>query len=451
MVLALIGSIGDGAWTGPVWRPALAKRGVFLLQRLVACSHAGVRVRALGQHRAGEMRLFRFLHNERVTPEEMVRTARARTLAGVKGRHILAIQDTTSLRDHSNTSRCSLHLHPTIAVDAVDGTLLGVLDAQFLSRSGGQRATTGKRAFEHKQSRRWLDATLASEAVAEAGAISVTMVSDREGDIYEAFALRPAQVEQIVRVQQDRRLADGTLLSGCLDGVPELGRETVALPAGPGRAARTAVLALRACPVRIKGPKRPRTAGSVARPAEVALWLVEAREIDPPEQVEPAHWQLLTTLGVADLAAARHVTHCYRQRWTIEQLFRTMKTKGFDIEASQVEDGGPFENLAAATLIAAVEVLQMVRERDGAAGRPMTDVFEPTTQPAMDAICASLEGKTAKQKNPYPPHSLAWATWICARLGGWTGYYGKPGPITIRNGLLQLRTLLHGWTLRGLV
>ena len=27
------------------------------------------------------------------------------------------------------------------------------------------------------------------------------------------------------------------------------------------------------------------------------------------------------------------ITGFYRQRWTIEQVFRVMKTKGFDIEA----------------------------------------------------------------------------------------------------------------------
>ncbi len=450
MSLVSVRSISDGDWIGPVRRPAPAKRGAFLLERLVAGSRGGVRIRALGEHRAGEMRLFRFLHNRRVTPGEMVRTARARTVARVKGRHVLAIQDTTSLRDESNTSRRSLHLHPTIAVDATDGSLLGLVDAQFLIRTGGQRATKGKRPFAQKESRRWLDATIGSAGMAEAGAACVTVVADREGDIYETFALRPPEVELIIRAQQDRALDDGTLLSRSLNGVPELGRETIELPAGPGRRARQAVLALRARPVKIKGPKRPRAAGSAASPSEVALWFVEAREIDPPDGTEPAHWLLLTTHPVPNLAAARRVTGCYRQRWTIEQLFRTMKTKGFDIEASQVEDGGPFENLAAATLIAAIEVLQMVRERDGAAKRPLTDVFDPTTQPALGAICASLEGKTAKQKNPHPPHSLAWATWICARLGGWTGYYGKPGPITIHNGLLRLQTMLHGWTLRGL-
>jgi hypothetical protein len=417
------------------------------LRRLVARCGRGVQLRALGIDRAGEVQLGRFLHNERVTPAEMVETARARTLTRVKGRHVLAIQDTTSLRDDGDQR--SLHLHPTLAVDALNGGLLGLVDATFLQREGGKRATKSTRSFEAKESRRWVDATLASAALAHAGAACVTVVADREGDIYEEFALRPAEVELVIRAQQDRRLADGTLLSRCLDDVDVFGHETVELPAGPLRKARRAVLALRARPVRIKAPKRTGAAGAAALPDEVALWFVEAREVDPPEGVKPAHWLLLTTHAAPNLAAARLITGFYRQRWTIEQLFRTMKTKGFDIEASRVEDGGPFENLAAATLIAAVRVLQMVRERDGAAKQPLADAFDPADQPAMAAVCADLEGKTERQKNPHPPDSLAWAAWICARLGGWNAYYGKPGPITIYNGLIQLQTLLYGWSLRN--
>jgi hypothetical protein len=446
MRMRAIGSVGHGrrAWT--VWRSPAAKRGAFLLWRLVARCGRGVQLSALGIDRAGEVQLGRFVHNERVTPAEMVETARARTLARVQGRHVLAIQDTTSLRDDGDQH--SLHLHPTIAVDALNGSLLGLVDAIFLKRTGGKRATQSTRGFEAKESRRWLDATLASAELAHAGAACVTVVADREGDIYEEFALRPPEVELVVRVQQDRRLADGTLLSRCLDDVEALGRETIELPGGPSRKARRAALELRARPVRIKAPKRTRAAGAPATPSEAAVWLVEAREVDPPKGVKPAHWLLLTTHAVPNLAAARLITGFYRQRWTIEQLFKTMKTKGFDIEASRVEDGGPFENLAAATLIAAVRVLQMARERDGAAKQPLADAFDPADQPAMAAICADLEGKTERQKNPHPPDSLAWATWICARLGGWNAYYGKPGPVTIYNGLIQLSALVYGWSLR---
>jgi hypothetical protein len=126
-----------------------------------------------------------------------------------------------------------------------------------------------------------------------------------------------------------------------------------------------------------------------------------------------------------------------------------MKTKGFDIEAVRVDDGAPFENLAAATLIAAIQVLQLMRERDGAAGRPLEDTFDATDQPALEAVCATLEGKTDKQKNPHPKGTLAYAAWVCARLGGWTGYYGKPGPVVMLQGMLRFQAINRGWTLRG--
>jgi len=128
-----------------------------LLARLVTVGQAGVRVRCLGGNRAGEVRIGRFLRNRRVTPQEMMATARAHTAGLVKGRHVLAIQDTTSLRDDGDQR--SLHLHPMIAVDAADGTLLGLVHATFLRRTGGSRAQRNNRRFEAKESRRWLDAT----------------------------------------------------------------------------------------------------------------------------------------------------------------------------------------------------------------------------------------------------------------------------------------------------
>jgi hypothetical protein len=128
-----------------------------------------------------------------------------------------------------------------------------------------------------------------------------------------------------------------------------------------------------------------------------------------------------------------------------------MKTRGFDIEAVRIAELAPFENLATATLIAAIQVLQLVRDRDGTARRPMQDVLDTADQPALEAVCADLEGKTARQKNPHPKGSLAYATWVCARLGGWTGYYGKPGPVVILNGLQRLKAILDGWKLRHIV
>ena len=71
--------------------------------------------------------------------------------------------------------------------------------------------------------------------------------------------------------------------------------------------------------------------------------------------------------------------------------------------------------------------------------RLITDAFEPQDDALLAAYCAKLEGKIARQKSPHPRGSLAYALWVCARLGGWTGYYGKPGPIVILNGWQQFQ------------
>jgi hypothetical protein len=92
--------------------------------------------------------------------------------------------------------------------------------------------------------------------------------------------------------------------------------------------------------------------------------------------------------------------------------------------------------------------MQLVAEREGQAKRPLSDVFDPDDQPALKRVCQSLEGKTAKQKNPHPIGSLAYAAWVFARLGGWTGYYGKPGPIVMLRGLTEFHSIKHGWNLR---
>ena len=222
---------------------------------------------------------------------------------------------------------------------------------------------------------------------------------------------------------------------------------TVELPAAPGRKARKAELSVKFGPVEIMRPKHRKASGGL--PKTIAATLVVGREINPPEGEEPALWLLLTTHQVNDIADARRIIGFYRLRWTIEQLFRTMKTKGFDVEALRQEEGGPLERLVTAVLIAAVKVMQLVAEREGKAQRPLAHVFDPDDLPALERVCQSLEGKTQKQKNPYPKGSLAYAAWVFARLGGWTGYYGKPGPIVMLRGLTQFHAIKHGWSLRN--
>jgi hypothetical protein len=143
----------------------------------VEVGQRGVSVRSLGGDRAGEMGFTRFLQNPRVTRDEIVETACARTKERVRGLHVLAIQDTTSVRDRGDGR--TMQAHPTIAVDAETGAPLGLVHADFFVCTGGKRADYKQRAFEEKASRRWLDGAKAAAPLRMAGALCVTVVGSR--------------------------------------------------------------------------------------------------------------------------------------------------------------------------------------------------------------------------------------------------------------------------------
>jgi hypothetical protein len=92
-----------------------------------------------------------------------------------------------------------------------------------------------------------------------------------------------------------------------------------------------------------------------------------------------------------------------------------------------------------------------VLARGGTTGQPVTDAVAPADLPALREINNTLQGRTAKLRNPYDPGLLAWAAWIVARLGGWSGYtspgYKPPGPKTMHHGLIRLDQILVGWHL----
>ncbi len=409
--------------------------------RLVESGGRRVRIRRLGGDRAGEIRLTRLLRNAAVTPQAMIAEAASRTGARCAGLHVLAIQDTTVVRSEGGGG---LYLHPTLAVDAASGAILGLTHAEFLSRTQGRKADRRKTPIAEKESRRWLDAADRSAEVCSAAA-RLTMIGDRENDIFPAFALRPAGTDLLVRAAHDRALEDGGKLFAHIDGLPVAGRAELDLPAKPGRKARRAQVAVRFATAALA---RPRNGLREGLPASLAMTVVDVREEAPPPGESPVHWRLLTTHAVTDAAEAFAIADLYRRRWAIEQLFRTLKTQGFDIEGLLVEDETPVRNLVMATLIAAATIQQLVHARDGLTEpgplRPITDAFEPEDQPLLEAFCARLEGKTQRQKNPHPKGSLAYGAWVCARLGGWTGYYGKPGPIVMLEGWLYFQAAKHG-------
>ena len=121
-----------------------------------------------------------------------------------------------------------------------------------------------------------------------------------------------------------------------------------------------------------------------------------------------------------------------------------MKKDGLCLEETQIKEAERLFKIAAIALIAATRTIQLVDARDGST-RPATDVADEAQIAAAEIIGPTLEGKTERQKNPHPPHSLAWMAWIIARLGGWNCYYKPPGPKTMRAGWAQFETMAAGF------
>ena len=91
--------------------------------------------------------------------------------------------------------------------------------------------------------------------------------------------------------------------------------------------------------------------------------------------------------------------------------------------------------------------------RHGNTEQSLADALDPAHEPALMALNEKLEGRTKKLKNPHPQGSLAWLSWIVARVGGWSGYtsrgYKPAGPKTIARGLARLEGIIGGWALHS--
>lgn len=435
----------------------LDKRGDWLVDRIVA-THSLV-LKTVGGDRAGEAAINRYLGHDDVGPDAILAPHIARTRAAVQGRRVVVPQDTTEINFAGRARRRKdlgpggdgaspgFFIHPQIVVDAETEAVLGIAGATIWTRQPDKVDDRRARTLEEKESRRWLDGAAAA-ASALVGASSIVVVGDRESDIYTHFAGKPDAVDLIVRAAQDRALADGASLKSVANGWTALACAKVAVAAKPAgakggpQAARTAHVEVRAGTINLLRPKG-RTANRGDR-ERLALGLVVVSEINPPAGAEPLMWRLLTTLPVTAAAGALDVVRLYRLRWRIEEVFRILKKDGLDLEASQVTEAARLFNLAANGLAASVRIMQLVDARDGSA-RPATDVIGTDQIAPVAAIGAELEGKTARQQNPWAEGTLAWLAWIVARLGGWNCYYRPPGPKTMANGWRRLAERLAGF------
>jgi hypothetical protein len=408
--------------------------------------------------RALEVRFNRFLGNDKVTTERIIDSWSESTVAAVAGRHVLAIQDTSEI--HFNTTpqrrrglgeigKGNSHgvlLHPMLAVDADNGTCLGLLSGEVWTREGRRTVSHDLRELSDKESQRWISTAVAAKSLL-ADAAMVTVLGDRESDIFAFYASAAEQHYHVItRSMHDRKLADSAGLYAASNTMAAVDRRTILLPARAQRPARLAHLELRFGAIQLA---RPQAKSLRHLPESLPLVVVEVREVNAGPGVEPLHWQLLTSHRVANVEDAWRIVEWYKQRWIIEQFFRVLKTQGFKLEDSQIGTADRLLKLVAIAAKAAVITIQLLQARDGGQ-QPVHIAFNASEVAALTALNQQLEARSKRLKNPHPTDSLAWAAWTIGRLGGWDGYPSSrpPGPITFKNGLEYFHAVAVGWSLR---
>lgn len=428
----------------------------------------------LGENIAEEAQYRRFIHNRKITPDRILSHYWRSSSLEMKDKHLLVVSDTSTLSFAKRADRERLgalggshkkegyDIHPSIFLDAQNGGCYGLGGIDFFEDEHietpeqkkaqlDRREQVWKMPLEDKESYKWISSP--RKAIENnAGAARYTLVGDRESDSYTVIYRTEEQGHGYVyRSSQDRKLyqhPEGKKLYEQLQQWPVEDLYSVDVSATKERTAHTAQLALKFGHVRIQ---RPRSSRIKDLPLFIPMYVVQAREI--PDSVigeeKPVNWVLLTSHPVHTKQEAHQIIQWYCWRWTIEQAFRTAKTKGLDIESSEVKTAHGLRNLTTLALIAALQVMLLVQARQGNTDQVIQQAFLEHELPCLMALNRKLEGNTQKSKNPYHPKELAYATWIIARLGGWKGYQKKkpPGPITIINGLTRFYDILRGYYL----
>lgn len=390
--------------------------------------------------------------------------------------HLICIQDTTEYNYNHHAGRLNkdergvvgnntdrgFFAHVMLCFDASTSLPVGISSVHQWNRAPEESKRKPANAYkelpiEDKESFRWIEAAETTKSLL-GNAKHLTFVSDRESDIYQLWCRIPDdKTDVIIRARTDRKLADSSsTVFGMLDKQSIVGNYQIELrnDSRKGRRSRKVKLNVKYAECQILKPPRAKST-SVKDPDTITLYVVEAREDEQticPDDT-PVHWVLYTTRQINSFEQALQVIQDYSFRWQIEQFFRITKKQSIDLESSQLERDAGLMKLSIFGFAIALKILQLNLARDGMPNDKASKCFTPEEIQLLDAIAPTIPTTTEKQQNPHPVHTLAWASWIIAWLGGYSGYLSQspPGPITYYRGLDKFFKIAEGFRLARIV
>lgn len=371
-----------------------------------------------------------------------------------------AIQDTTTLNytHHPKTTGTGkikkdpgfdqpvkgFFLHNTLLL-AESGVPLGLLDQKIYihEASSTKESNHKKRPINDKESYRWIEGLQTTAALSQNK--NIITLCDRESDIFEFFVeAESLQKKILVRAGRDRILIHAAkdchqTLWPYMEMVTESKKHTIHIPARHNKSARNATLDIKFSRVILKAPQRCPEA-KINPLSDLPIHVIWVNEPNPPKNIEPLEWMLLTNVPVFNEEDALKISQWYRYRWQIECFHRILKS-GCKIEDCRLETYERLKKYATLKSIIAFRLFWLT----------MINRASPTT--SCHTILAEHEWKALycyANNVALPvekPPSVQEAITMLAKLGGFLGRKNdkQPGMTYIWRGWEKLTELAKLW------
>ncbi len=389
---------------------------------------------------------YRLFDNEKVSSEKILAPHFQRTIERMcEHRRVFAIQDTTYLdyTDHPSTrglgsigtksqKRSGLVKHTTLIVSE-SGLALGCLTDKVWVRDGFGVKDHKSKKLEEKESYRWIEALSEVKSATPHG-VEVIFLSDRESDIYEFF-VEAGETPFVIRAAQDRCVdASVGKLSALVRSQEVAGEFRTQVAKRGNQPAREATLSVHWTKTTLCPPRR-QASESEALPA-VEVYLVWVVETDPPDDVTPLEWLLITNVKVSNFSDALQRIDWYKQRWQIEVYFKVLKS-GTKVEQVRLETKDRLLRYIALLSVIAWRLYWLTLINRHAPDAECGHVLDEHEWKAL--YCVTHKTQTLPEKIPTVSEVVLWI----AKLGGFLGRKsdGKPGVTVLWRGWHRLKDI----------
>lgn len=292
-----------------------------------------------------------------------------------------------------------------------------------------------------KESYRWIKCMRESKEVLDNK--DIVVVSDREGDIYEAFEeAYELDIDVVIRSQHDRILEGDLKITEELSTTKVCGTHKVTIPSSGSRKEQVLNLDLRFKKIELKARPSDQVTHQNRHRDDLELYVVDASDVEAG-----VNWRILTTLVIKSKEDVKEVLDIYSKRWNVELYFKSLKT-GCRIEDCRLGESSKLIKYIALMSVVAWRVFWINFVGRECPQRDCETVFvtsEWKTAWLMLNRKKIKEGKISKREMPKsPPQMMEAIHWI-AGLGGFLRRKGdgNPGLITFWRGWNKLQNGLE--------